>query len=187
MLLFAVSRWPGVLPSNFSAAYALAFCAGVYFPGRLAWWLPISTLLVSDIVMNVGHYDSAPISKYMMVNYALYALLILLGRRFSSRSSWIMLVGGGILSALVFYFVTNTAAWLQNPVYMKTLSGWLQALTFGEPGYPPTFTFFWNSLLSGGLFTGLFAGAMKLESAFEKQEAVDPEEEHPEAEQPAAE
>ena len=30
--LFAVSRIPGLLPLNFSAAYAFAFCAGVYFP-----------------------------------------------------------------------------------------------------------------------------------------------------------
>jgi len=30
------------------------------------------------------------------------------------------------------------------------------------PGYPPTWTFFGNSMLSGGLFTGLFAAAMRL-------------------------
>ena len=43
MLVFALSRIPGMLPQNFSAAYALAFCAGVYFAGRLAWWLPLSS------------------------------------------------------------------------------------------------------------------------------------------------
>src|SRR6266496_1062913 len=31
MVVFALTRWPGVLPPNFSAAYVLAFCAGVYF------------------------------------------------------------------------------------------------------------------------------------------------------------
>ena len=40
MGVFALSRLPGCLPANFSAAYALMFCAGVYFPGRLAWWPP---------------------------------------------------------------------------------------------------------------------------------------------------
>ncbi|MEI9959897.1 MAG: hypothetical protein WDM76_01835 [Limisphaerales bacterium] len=29
--VFAVSRIPGLLPQNFSAVYAFAFCAGVYF------------------------------------------------------------------------------------------------------------------------------------------------------------
>jgi len=29
MIVFALSRVPGMMPQNFSAAYALAFCAGV--------------------------------------------------------------------------------------------------------------------------------------------------------------
>ena len=44
----------------------------------------------------------------------------------------------------------------------KTFLGWIQALTVGTPGWPHTWEFFRNTLLSGGLFTGLFAGAMKL-------------------------
>jgi len=33
------------------------------------------------------------------------------------------------------------------------------------PGYPPTWEFFRNSLLSGGLFTALFVASEKLASA----------------------
>jgi hypothetical protein len=36
LALLALSRWPGLLPPNFSPVYALAFCSGVYLPGRLA-------------------------------------------------------------------------------------------------------------------------------------------------------
>jgi len=39
--VFAVSRIPHLLPPNFSVAYAFAFCAGVYFRGAMAWWLPL--------------------------------------------------------------------------------------------------------------------------------------------------
>jgi hypothetical protein len=96
---------------------------------------------------------------------------------------------GGLLGAVLFYLTTNTASWLYNPDYSKTLAGWIQALTGGIPGYPPTWTFFRNTLMSGGLFTGLFAGALKLtegsESAEEK-EAKEAQAEEPEAE-PAAE
>jgi hypothetical protein len=63
-----------------------------------------------------------------------------------------------------------------DPDYAKTLAGWLQALTSGIPGYPPTWTFFRNTLLSGGLFTGLFAGALKLTEAPEPAEEKEPEE-----------
>jgi Leu/Phe-tRNA-protein transferase len=44
---------------------------------------------------------------------------------------------------------------------VKTFIGWLTALTKGTAGWPHTWEFFRNTLLSGGLFTGLFVGAMK--------------------------
>jgi hypothetical protein len=179
MLIFALTRWPGLLPlelSNFSPAYALAFCAGIYFPSRLVWWLPLGTLLLTDILLNLLYYHTSAVSAYMAVNYLVYAALIWLGRRHSPRWSWLRLLGGGLFGAILFYLVTNTAAWVQNPGYPKTLAGWIQALTSGIPGLPPTWTFFRNTLLSGGLFTGLFVGAMKLgevaESAQEKEPAA---------------
>ena len=53
MVVFALSRIPGMLPQNFSAAYAIAFCAGIYFTGGMAWWLPLATLLVTDTGLNM--------------------------------------------------------------------------------------------------------------------------------------
>ncbi len=173
MLAFALTRWPGLWPDelkNFSAAYALAFCAGVYFPRHLAYWLPLGTLAVTDVLLNLFYYHTAPLNGYMLLNYPVYFALIWLGRQHSARMPWIRLVLGGILGALVFYLFTNTAAWIQNPGYPKTLAGWIQALSTGIPGYPPTWTFFRNTLLSGGLFTGLFAASMKLTAPSESKE-----------------
>lgn len=184
MVVFALTRWPDVMPDNFSAAYGLAFCAGVYFPGRLGWWLPLTVLLVTDILKNIFQYHTAAVSPYMLVNYVSYAAIIWLGRRFSARASWLKLVGGGLLGAVLFYLLTNTAAWLQDPGYAKTLAGWIQALTLGLPGFPHTWEFFRNSLLSGGLFTGLFAGAMKLSEAAEAAEEDESEPEPVEETEP---
>jgi hypothetical protein len=84
------------------------------------------------------------------------------------------------MGAILFYFLTNTAAWLFNPFgnpeYTKDLAGWLIALTKGTGGYPPTLEFFRNTLMSGGLFTGLFAGALKLTEAPEPAKEKEPEE-----------
>ena len=171
MISFALTRWPGLLPDNFSAAYALAFCAGVYFPRRLAWWLPLVTLLVTDMLMNALYYHVAPVSPYMLVNYATYAAIIWMGTRLRATAPWLKLVNGSLLGAVLFYLVTNTTAWLQNPEYARTVGGWIQALTTGIAGYPPTWMFFWKTLLSTGLFTGLFAGAMKLCQKLEADEA----------------
>jgi hypothetical protein len=197
MLAFAATRWPGLLPLNFSAAYALVFCAGVYLPRRLAWWLPLTTMLVSDLALNLYYRFALGIDAFkatQLVNYAVYAAIIWLGTRFHPRAtsrtaggelrSYAKLLGGGVLGAILFYLVTNTAAWFFNPFsnseYTKDFAGWLTALTKGTAGYAQTWEFFRNTLLSGGLFTGLFVGAMKLtdagESAREK-EAPEPKEE----------
>jgi hypothetical protein len=169
---FALSRIPGLLPSNFSVAYAFAFCAGVYFRGALAWWLPLGVMLATDIGLNcyyashgVKVWDAADLEN-LFFNYAAYAVLIFLGRRFKPSSSFAGLLGGGLLGAILFYFITNTASWFFNPFgnaeYTKTLAGWIIALTKGHAGYPSTWEFFRNTLLSGGLFTALFAAAEKL-------------------------
>jgi hypothetical protein len=190
MLAFAATRWPGLLPLNFSAAYALVFCAGVYLPRRLAWWLPLTTMLVTDLALNLYYRIALGIDAFkamQLMNYAVYAVIIWLGTQFNPRASsrnvggelksYAKLLGGGVLGAILFYLVTNTAAWFFNPFgnpeYTKDFAGWLTALTKGTAGYAQTWEFFRNTLLSGGLFTGLFVGAMKLtdagESAREKE------------------
>lgn len=182
--VFGLSRIPGLMPPNFSAAYALAFCAGVYFPGALAWWVPLGTLLGTDILLNALYYHTAIFDGHMFIKIVAFAGLIGLGRLFSARHSWVKLLCGGILGALLFYLVTNIASWLFEPGYPKTIAGLIQALTIGLPNYPPTWEFFRNTLASGGLFTGLFVGTAKLvetaEAAEEKEAAA---EEAPEPEQ----
>jgi Family of unknown function (DUF6580) len=178
-VLFALSRWPGLFPPNFSAATALAFCAGVYLSGALRWWLPLGAMLATDVALNVFYYHTAPVGGYLLLNYLVYAALIWFGRQMGSQASFLKLLGGGLLGAIAFYLITNTLAWLENPAYARTLAGWIQALTSGQPGFPPTWEFFRNTLLSGGLFTALFVAAMKLtaaaESPAEKEAGVRPE------------
>jgi hypothetical protein len=195
MLVAAFSRWPGLFPPNFSAIYGLAFCAGAFFPGKMKWTLTFGTLLISDICLDLYYLNKGynvfdlPLLRYQLFNYLAFAVLILLGRRFKPSSSFLSLLGGGLLGAILFYLITNSASWLfnpfQNPEYTHDLRGWLTALTKGTAGWPQTWEFFRNTFLSGGLFTGLFAGAMKLTEVSESAEEKEPKEapvEEPEAE-----
>jgi len=174
MAVFALTRWPQLMPPNFSAVYGLVFCAGVYFPRKLAWWLPLATLALTDVAINLYYLLAHGINAFQvfqLMNYAVYGGLIWFGQRFNRRSSFASLLGGGLLGAVAFYLVTNTASWLlnpfNNPEYTKTFAGWLIALTKGTAGWPHTWELFRNTFLSGGLFTGLFVGAMKLSEAAE--------------------
>jgi hypothetical protein len=179
---FVLTRWPGVMPLNFSVAYGLVFCAGA-FPLRLPWWAVFGTLVATDLGLNLFYYQTAPFSDYQAVNYLAYAGIYALGRLFArQRETW-KHVGGGLLGAIVFYLVTNTAAWLENPAYAKTLADWFRALTTGTSGWPETWTFFRNTLLSGGLFAGLISAALQSVEAKEPEPAEEPESEAaPEAE-----
>lgn len=169
MIVFALSRWPGLMPLNFSAAYAVAFCAGLYFPLKLRWTLPLASLLLMDMGLNL--YWGAPLFDiHIITKLFAFAGLIALGQLFRPKQSWLALTGGGILGAILFYLVTNFASWLADPAYPKTVAGLIQALTVGRPGFPPTWEFFRNTLMSGGLFTALFCGAMKLTEAADEQE-----------------
>ena len=168
---FALSRIPDLLPPNFSVAYAFAFCAGVYFSGAWAWALPLGVMLATDVGLNVCYYHEPPFAFYLVLNYALYAALIGLGKWFGGKASLFKLVLGGLAGAVLFYVATNTLAWLQDAAYTKTIAGWIQALTLGRPDWhPTTWEMFRNTLASGGLFTALFVASAKLtaESPAEK-------------------
>jgi len=128
-------------------------------------------------------------------NYLAYLALIWLGRRFSPKASFLTLVSGGLLGSILFYLVSNTLSWFANPFhaveYTKNFVGWLIALTTGTANYTypikmQTWELFRNTSLSGGLFTGLFVGAMKLLGAAESKEEKETEEkpQEPVQEQP---
>jgi hypothetical protein len=197
ILVFAASRWLGLIPhtympSNFSAAYALAYCAGLYLPRRLAWIVPLSVMMVTDLLLTFLYYHPDNYSlldffRDQLPNYAAYAVLIGLGVLLGGKRSWWTLLSGGIFGAILFYLITNTASWMTIPQYAKTLAGWIQALTRGLPGLPPTWEFFRGTLLSGGIFTAFFVGAMKLVESAEPAPAEEEAEEGEEAgEEPAS-
>ena len=56
ILIFALSRWPGAMPQNFSAAYALCFCAGLFLPRRLAWTIPLAVMALTDLLLTFLYY-----------------------------------------------------------------------------------------------------------------------------------
>jgi len=169
MLVFAASRWPGMLPQNFSAAHALLFCAAFWLPGWMGWVLPLATIIVTDILLNIFHYNMPVMVPELVVNWMILGLFVVLAKWLARHRSYGGVFLGTLIGALLFYLVSNTVSWLVNPAYAKTIVGWIQALTVGLPGFPPTWVFGLKSLLGTGLFTGLFTGAMKWSEALDAE------------------
>ena len=70
------------------------------------------------------------------------------------------MIGGGMLGACAFFFGTNTLVWLNDPMYTKTVAGWVQSFTLGKPGFPPAILFLKNSAISGAIFTAVIVVAV---------------------------
>ena len=185
MLIFAASRWPGMLPQNFSAAHALLFCAAFWLPGWIGWVLPMATIIVTDVLLNLFFYAEPVMVPELISNWMILGLFIVLAKWLARRRSYGRVFLGTLLGALLFYLVSNTVSWLVNPAYAKTIAGWVQALTVGLPGLPPTWMFGLNSLLGTGLFTGLFAGAMKWSESLDATEPEAETEDEEELETPS--
>ena len=179
MLVFAASRWHTVdhegnlqplLPYNFSAAHALLFCAAFWLPGWLGWVLPMTTIIVTDLLLNSFVYNEPLLLQGSIPIWMTLGIFVVLAKWLAKRRSYGRVFLGTLIGALLFYLVSNTIAWFGNPAYLKSIAGWIQALTVGLPGFPPTWVFGLKSLLGTGLFTGLFAGAMKVSDAWDASE-----------------
>ncbi|HET7535385.1 MAG TPA: DUF6580 family putative transport protein [Candidatus Didemnitutus sp.] len=151
--------------SNLLPFTSIAFCGAVYF--RKPWLAVFSfvALELSDLYINWFYARQYgfhwPISGFV-VRSLCFGTSILIGRWIAGHKSWLWLLNGSLLGAVLFYIITNTQSWFGDAFYAKTLAGWWQALTVGHPEYPPTIYFFRNTLFGDLMFTGLFAGVMEL-------------------------
>lgn len=157
--------------ANVSPITALAFCGALYFRDWRLWLVPLIALTFSDLWLNHYHattfgYTWTPAE--MLLRAGCLGVALGLGRLVAARRSAINLLSGALASSLVFYLVTNTAAWAADAYYPGNAAGWWQAMTLGHPEFPPTLWFFRNTFAGDLLFTGLFVGAMELAAARER-------------------
>ncbi|MDA7888650.1 hypothetical protein N9A86_04660 [Akkermansiaceae bacterium] len=137
---------------NLQPLGALFFCGMALFGVRgiilpaLAWFL---TYPLTSAMQGYGW------SAQFLVPLAGFAAMVFLARSFKKAKPGKIFLGS-LASAVVFYLLTNTLSWAFDPLYLKSWSGFTQALWSGLPQYSPTWMFFRNALISQALFSGLF-------------------------------
>ena len=149
---------------NFSPVAAIALCGAIYFPRKIAILAPLAAFFVSDLILN-AYYLTTPhvtsiVSVRMIPEYIALGLSAALGWKLRANPKAGLILGASVIGSIAFYVITNTGDWLVEPLYAKTLAGWVQALTTGLPGYPPTLAFFRNSAASDLIFTATFIACM---------------------------
>jgi hypothetical protein len=149
---------------NFSPVSAVAVCGAFLIPGALGWLIPLGALMVSDLLLALVLGYPAVSGAQLVVWGTILALVGF--ARFAGRGGFspvryfASVLGGGVF----FYLVTNTASWIANPAYPRGLGGLWMSLTTGLPGFPPTWMFFRNSLVSDFLFAALLLAVWALAS-----------------------
>lgn len=136
-------------PPNFAPIAGIALFAGVYLSRKTALILPLAAMLISD--MFIGSYQLS----LMFFVYGSFLLTVVLGFWLKKHKSWYSIAGGAVMSAVLFFLLTNFAVWAFTPWYAKTLAGLVQCYLMGLP-------FFKNTLLGDLFYTTVFFGAYGL-------------------------
>jgi hypothetical protein len=160
VLLGVKLQQPEWMP-NFSPMAALCLCGAAFLPKRLAVVVPLVALLGTDIALN-AHYGFPLFTLEFFGTMVAFAAVTALGWQLRKNPRPGVILPAVLGGSFFFYLVTNTASWLTltEPSYAKTAAGWLQAMTTGLPGYPPTWMFYRNTLAGDMLFAALFLACM---------------------------
>lgn len=142
MALAMVSR---LLPHepNFTPVLGMALFSGSRFSRtKSGWAAPLVAMAVSDFF--VGWHDTLP-AVYLSV-----LMVVAIGRfgNSISRVVWQSRFLQVLSSSGLFFFVTNSAVWLQQDLYPKDISGLWQSWLAGVP-------FFSATLISTAIYWGL--------------------------------
>lgn len=126
-------------PDNFTPVMAVALFAGATLPGAVAYALPLAALVASDLLLGF------PIDWLSAVVYASFLASVGLGQWLGKRRTWPRTGVATVSGSLLFFAVTNFAAWLgPHGLYAHTVEGLMQSYAMALP-------FFQNSL-AGDLF-----------------------------------
>lgn len=149
LVIFAISMRLFPHPANVTPITALALFGSAYLPKRVGLVLPIIALLISDYF--IGFYGTT-----MYFVYGSFLLAGLIGLYIRKHKTVVTVIGGSLLSSVLFFLITNFAVWFDpRSFYSADLSGLLLSYTAGLP-------FFRNSLAGDLFFSGLFFGGYEL-------------------------
>ncbi len=136
-------------PPNFAPIAAMALFGAVYLPRKIAFILPVATMVVSDFF--IGYYEP----ELMISVYGSFILCVFLGFWLKSHKKWHLVGGGAILSAVLFFLITNFTVWFFAPWYPRTFPGIIQCYLMALP-------FFRNTLLGDLFYAFFFFGAYEM-------------------------
>jgi hypothetical protein len=133
-------HWP-----NFTPVAAIALFGGAHFSRKaIAFMIPLAALFLSDLIL--GFHGT------MWAVYLGFIFTVALGMGIKGKTAVLPVLGTVVASSVLFYLLTNLAAWIGSPFYPQTFSGLMMSYAAGIP-------FLWNSLAGDLFYSGVLFGS----------------------------
>lgn len=153
---------PNINLSGFTAVIAVALFSGLVVKNKkLAFLLPLATLFLSDVLLEILHaFNAFPYSGFyggQIINYILFILVTFLGILLRNLKT-AGVVAGAFAGPTVFFLLSNLLVWKMQGTtlgYNEDISGLWQSYTQGLP-------FYRNSLISTIIFLPAFIAGYNL-------------------------
>ena len=148
-----IPHWP-----NFTPIAAIALFGGAYIGRKhLAFLIPFAAMFLSDMVLGF-HKD-------MWAVYIAFGLTVMIGTLIRRNPRFVSVVSASVGSSVIFFLLTNFAAWLSSPLYPQTFSGLIQSYIAGLAFFNNGsfgISFFINEVAGALFYNGIFFGIYSL-------------------------
>lgn len=140
---------------NTAPLMAVAF-GGALLLGARFWLIPVLLLVVSDLILGFVN-GFGGIGGYTLMSVLFYLSVAWIGGRAGRGNRiWPMMWCGTLFCGILFYVVANTYSFFAWPGYEKSLAGWWQSQTVGNPGFsPPAWVFLRNALVADSIWCAI--------------------------------
>ncbi|MCD4779262.1 MAG: hypothetical protein K8S27_01755 [Candidatus Omnitrophica bacterium] len=146
LLVGILSRFIFHVP-NFTPVLALAFFSGLYVNKKWSLLLPLALFILSDLFLGLH--------STILFTWGSVLIIACIGLRMRGRQNMTLTMGGSLLSAVIFFVVTNFGVWLMFNTYAPTWAGLVQCYMMAIP--------FFRSTLAGTLvYTVVLVGLYEI-------------------------
>jgi len=134
---------------NFTPVIALALFGGVYLKKKQAIMLPLVLFAVTDIIL--GFHQT------MFFTWGSILLIASIGFWVRKNKNFATVISGGLVSAVLYFVVTNFGVWVMMGMYPKTIVGLVECYVAAIPYFRNSLV---GTLLYGFILFGGYEAAM---------------------------
>lgn len=111
--------------ANFAPVGAIALFGGAVLSARIAWWLPLAIMIVSDLFL--GFHGT------ILFTWGGFLLVALFGMSLKDQKNWWRVPIGAIGAAVIFFIVSNFGVWVEGKLYPHTWQGLVDCYVMALP------------------------------------------------------